>query len=270
MKREKVKIAINPEVINILKGSFVYTLRTGHKTSGNPGQYESRWTIGDVIRVFKDACIEPFCTIASGKDLFECGSFSSVASPLPLNTKIGRFSSIGPGCESLGYRHPVEAVSMANAVFNSNREHVVGYFDYVEKRDGKRLSPDLVSNPQGNDPIVIGNDVWIGKNVTIKGGVKIGDGAVIASHSIVNESVNPYEVVAGSPAKFKRLRFSEEIVSSLLESEWWNYELSDLYPLGFSNPERFLENFFREKDNLRPYVFEGLDVSKLIEASSMN
>ena len=49
---------------------------------------------------------------------------------------------------------------------------------------------------------VIGNDVWIGQNVTIMPGVIIGDGAIIAANSTVVKSVEPYSIYSGNPAKF--------------------------------------------------------------------
>ena len=50
-------------------------------------------------------------------------------------------------------------------------------------------------------PIIIHNDVWIGANVTIIGGVEIEEGSVIASQSLVNKNIPPYSVYGGIPAK---------------------------------------------------------------------
>ncbi len=74
-------------------------------------------------------------------------------------------------------------------------------------------------------PIDVGNDVYIGAGVTIIGPVKIGDGAVIAANATVTHNIEPYTIVAGTPAKVIRKRFSDEDVSFLLESKWWNREL---------------------------------------------
>ena len=57
---------------------------------------------------------------------------------------------------------------------------------------------------QQSAPIVIGNNVWIGMNVTVLKGVTIGDGAVVAAHSLVNKSVPPGTLVGGVPAKVIR------------------------------------------------------------------
>lgn len=50
-------------------------------------------------------------------------------------------------------------------------------------------------------PIIIGDHVWIGMNVTILKGVSIGDGAVIAANSLVNKDVAAHTLVGGTPAK---------------------------------------------------------------------
>lgn len=49
-------------------------------------------------------------------------------------------------------------------------------------------------------PVVIEDDVWLGRLVTVTPGVVIGRGAVVAAHSIVTRDVAPFTVVAGSPA----------------------------------------------------------------------
>jgi len=74
-----------------------------------------------------------------------------------------------------------------------------------------------------NGDIVIGNDVFIGANVTILSGVKIGDGAVISANSTVFESVKPYSIVGGNPSKFWMFRFSNEKIEKLLKMQWWNW-----------------------------------------------
>lgn len=70
---------------------------------------------------------------------------------------------------------------------------------------------------------VVGNDVWIGYNATIMGGVTIGDGAIIAANATVVKDVAPYSIVGGNPAKEIRKRFSEEEIEKLLELKWWDW-----------------------------------------------
>ena len=51
-------------------------------------------------------------------------------------------------------------------------------------------------------PVIIGNDVWIGGNVTILPGVTIGSNVVIAAGAVVTKDVPDNTLVGGVPAKF--------------------------------------------------------------------
>ena len=64
-----------------------------------------------------------------------------------------------------------------------------------ERRAGKPPSPDKVR------PVSIGDDVWIGKHCVILPGVRIGNGAIVSSGSVVRDSVPAYAIVAGNPAR---------------------------------------------------------------------
>lgn len=72
-------------------------------------------------------------------------------------------------------------------------------------------------------PIIVGNDVWIGTRAIILSGVSIGDGAVIGAGAVVTKDVEPYEIVAGVPARHIKWRFPEHIRNQLLEIKWWNW-----------------------------------------------
>lgn len=79
-------------------------------------------------------------------------------------------------------------------------------------------------HPKTNGNIVIGNDVWIGMSAKIMSGVVIGDGAVIASNSVVTKNVEPYSIVGGNPAKLIKKRFDLEIIELLLSLKWWDWD----------------------------------------------
>lgn len=63
---------------------------------------------------------------------------------------------------------------------------------------------------------IIGDGVWIGMRAMIMPGVKIGEGAVVASGAIVTKDVAPYTVVGGNPAKVIKKRFTDEVIEELL------------------------------------------------------
>ena len=54
--------------------------------------------------------------------------------------------------------------------------------------------------------IVLENDVWVGTSCTVLKGVTIGTGSIIGAGSVVNRSIPPFEIWAGSPAKFIKKR----------------------------------------------------------------
>ncbi|WP_114765524.1 type B chloramphenicol O-acetyltransferase [Vibrio rhodolitus] len=96
---------------------------------------------------------------------------------------------------------------------------------------------------------VIGNDVWIGSEAMIMAGVKIGDGAVIASRAVVTKDVEPYSIVGANPAKHIRYRFAAEEIAMLLEMQWWNWSddaLQGAMPLLSSQDIAALYRYWRE------------------------
>lgn len=50
-------------------------------------------------------------------------------------------------------------------------------------------------------PIVVEDRVWIGANVTVLPGVRIGEGAIVAAGAVVNRDVAPMTIVGGVPAR---------------------------------------------------------------------
>lgn len=81
--------------------------------------------------------------------------------------------------------------------------------------------PHMDQLPRKGD-IVIGNDVWLGRECVILPGAKIGDGAIVAACSVVTGDIPPYTVFDGNPAKFIKQRFDEELTDLLLQFRWWD------------------------------------------------
>lgn len=51
------------------------------------------------------------------------------------------------------------------------------------------------------NPIIIGDDIWIGANAVVLPGVSIGNHSVVAAGAVVTKDVPPHSLVAGVPAK---------------------------------------------------------------------
>ncbi len=68
----------------------------------------------------------------------------------------------------------------------------------------------------------------IGHGAMVKPEVTVGDGAVIAAGAVVTKNVAPYTIVAGTPARFLRLRQPPEIAEQLIALAWWDWSHVDL------------------------------------------
>ncbi|PSH62362.1 Vat family streptogramin A O-acetyltransferase [Phyllobacterium sophorae] len=75
---------------------------------------------------------------------------------------------------------------------------------------------------------VVGNDVWIGYEALIMPGVKIGNGAIVSSRSVVTADVPPYTIVGGNPAKPVKARFEPDVVRRLEALAWWDWPIETI------------------------------------------
>ena len=129
---------------------------------------------------------------------------------------IGKFCSIAKGVEFImnGANHRMNCIST--------------YPFYIMGGDwGSALKPHTNELPLKGDTIV-GNDVWIGQNVTILPGVHIGDGAIIGANSVVSKDIPAYAIAAGNPCRVKKMRFSEHEIEILEQVKWWDWNIEKI------------------------------------------
>ena len=149
---------------------------------------------------------------------------------------IGKFCQIAAGVEFImnGANHQMNAVTT--------------FPFYIMQ--GWNMNPPPMSELPIKGDTVVGNDVWIGQNVTILPGVHIEDGAIIGANSVVGSDVEPYTIIAGNPAKAIRKRFDDELIALLLKFKWWDKsidEIQELIPLLTCSDLERVKKELREK-----------------------
>lgn len=150
--------------------------------------------------------------------------------------QIGRFCSIASCVKVIDNTHPSSVfVSTSPSFFSILKQN--GQSFVKENKFEEHLRIDGYS-------LIIGNDVWIGTNAVIKGGITIGDGAIIAMGAVVTKDVPPYAIVGGVPAKVIKYRFNEAQIKKLLELQWWNKtdKWLEQHADYFENIDVFLKN----------------------------
>ena len=138
------------------------------------------------------------------------------------NLIIGKFCSIASGTKFI--------MGPANHRISS----VTTYPFHVFGGLWSENTPEHLSQLPFKGDIIVGNDVWFGRECVVMPGVKIGDGAIIAAYSVVTKDIKPYSVVGGNPARLIKKRFDDELIELLLRLKWWDFEpeaLAEILPL---------------------------------------
>ena len=175
------------------------------------------------------------------------------------STKVGRYCSISWGCAVLGIEHPTERITTHLMSFRE------AWASDMTRRRGGAPTPAPFKSWLG--PVTIGNDVWIGQDVRLRAGLTIGDGAVIASGSIVLKDVPSFAIVGGVPAKLIRYRLPEEVRARAASIRWWDYAPESFAGLSTEHPAAFLDGLERRiADGLQPYRPDKIDLGATVLA----
>jgi hypothetical protein len=142
-------------------------------------------------------------------------SYGDVLKPglLPPGSVVGAYCSVGTGLIVRRRDHPLDRPFLHPFFYNS----ALGL-----------LTRDTIP-PDRDNPLTIGNDVWIADRVTILGGCRrIGNGAVIAAGAVVTRDVPAYAVVGGVPARLIRMRIDPDRIAELEASRWWKQDIATI------------------------------------------
>lgn len=142
------------------------------------------------------------------------------------NVEIGRYSSLnGPNTDIFT---AVNGVKIGNFCSIARNVSIQEYNHNLNKLSTYNIFSNVFGESRMDDieskgDIVIEHDVWIGTQCVILTGSFISIGVVVAANSVVSGFIPPYAIVGGSPAKIIKYRFSETVITQLLNSQWWNW-----------------------------------------------
>lgn len=158
------------------------------------------WTARKAMQSWYDVSVGSF----SYGSMFVPGLFPGV-------TRIGRYCSIAADVRSVERNHPYTRPSTSSFFYDPR----LGVVDRDEL-------PEY-------EPLVIGNDVWIGLHaILLPGCRRIGDGAIVGAGAVVTKNVPDFAIVGGNPAKVIKYRFEDAQIDALTKRAWWNLAPQEL------------------------------------------
>ncbi len=136
-----------------------------------------RVKLGDKVEILRDTTLETgpggLIAIGDNSSIHPCGHLYSYVERI----EIGSGVMIAPACALYSYNHGIA----------SNKK--------------------IRNQPlQSKGPIIIGDEAWLGVNVTVLNGVNIGKGAVIGAGSVVAHDIPDGAVAVGNPARVVKNR----------------------------------------------------------------
>lgn len=117
------------------------------------------------------------------------------------NIKLGKYVQFGYNCAVHN------DLTVGSYVLFAPEVHITGRNDHNTDICCETI---WASGRGENEPVLIGDDVWVGHRATILAGVKIGSGSVVAAGSLVISDIPDCEIWGGVPAKKIKDRFSTE------------------------------------------------------------
>lgn len=113
------------------------------------------------------------------------------------NLKVGSFSQLGQNSRLGG------PITLGNYVMMGPDVVIMAVTHDVSNTSIPMIDP---RNPSIKNPVIIGNNVWIGTRAIILPGIKIGDNSIIGAGAVVTKSFGPNSIIGGVPARLIKKR----------------------------------------------------------------
>lgn len=154
--------------------------------------------------------VGPYCDLVNS----HCGRFTFLYGDIRMvESEVAGFASIAKNARIGAEEHPFrERVSSHLFTYLTHSLYGMGPTD-----------DEVFLNRRRVNRTVLGYDVWVGHGAVIKAGVHIGNGAVIGANAVVTHDVEPYQIVAGVPARPMGYRFDPGTIAALERIQWWNW-----------------------------------------------
>lgn len=140
-------------------------------------------------------------------------SYGPLAVPNFRVLKVGSFCSFAEG---------------SDVVWNHQLNMVTNHDFIYENTICKEVDNQKVHYEDLNKRFVIGNDVWLGKNVILTNGITIGNGVRVGAGAVVTKDLPDYAIAAGVPARIIGYRFTREQIDKLNKIAWWNWPIEKI------------------------------------------
>lgn len=213
------------------KYTFIDKVKVGEKTKLRHSILEANVSIGSE------------CNITNSS----IGRYSYLANNCYLpSTKVGAFCSIASHTILAAGNHPSNYLSTSPVTYKNKTTYAQGFVNQPTYQDEYKYVDD-----KQKFFCEIGNDVWIATRVTLvcgRNGLRIGNGAIVRSGSVVTKDIPPYAIVQGVPAHIIGYRFETEIIEKIEKLSWWNKDDKWIkaHAQYFSDVKKLLEHIEEE------------------------
>ncbi|NBJ81070.1 antibiotic acetyltransferase [bacterium 1XD42-94] len=162
-------------------------------------------------------------------------SYGPLAIPNSRVERVGAFCSFAEGCDAV-WNHQLTMVTNHDFIYENVICKEIDNQKYCHKDFNKRFR--------------IGNDVWLGKNVILTNGCRIGNGVRVAAGAVVTKDLPDYCIAAGVPARIIGYRFNDEQIKKLNKIAWWDWDVEKIKMCydDFLDIDVFLEKHYQEAE----------------------